>query len=32
MVADMEDRFVRVDGRWLVAERRIIPVFRGAQG
>ena len=32
MVADMEDRFVRVDGRWLVAERRIIPVFRGTQG
>ena len=32
MVADMADRFVRVEGRWLVAERRIVPVFRGAQG
>lgn len=31
MIADMNDRFVRVDAHWLVAERRIVPVFRSPQ-
>ncbi|MEP7311135.1 MAG: nuclear transport factor 2 family protein [Pseudomonadota bacterium] len=31
MIADMNDRFVRHGDRWLIAERRIVPVFRSTQ-
>lgn len=27
LVADFQDRYVRVDGRWLIVERRIVPIF-----
>lgn len=30
LVADMHDSYLLVDGRWLICERRIAPVFRSA--
>jgi len=28
IVADFEDRYVRVEGRWLFQSRNIVPIFR----
>lgn len=31
LVADFYDTYARVDGRWLFAERRIVPIFTPAE-
>jgi hypothetical protein len=32
IVADVVDVYARVDSKWLIAERRILPVFKSDGG